>query len=104
MASKRIKIQGLPCADKNGAGNEIDLDSASSSAAWFSSSVMWHRRHVVDPTNTETCSCECPNGSLGAGTRNPGAHAADSPYPDVKCIDTLSLGGVSSCDSRLHSC
>src|SRR5919202_3127137 len=104
MASKRIEKKRLHCTDKNGAGNEIDLDSSSSSAAWLSCSVMGHWSNIIDPANSEPCSCQCPNGSLGAGPWNSWAYSTNGPHPDVKSINALSFGRLGSCYSRLHGC
>src|ERR687897_1888636 len=91
-------------ADKNSARNEIDLDSASSSAAWLSCSVVRYRSHVVDPTNAKACSRKCPDSSLSAGTWNSWTYSTDSTYANMQGIDALCLGRFSCCYSRFHGC
>src|SRR5688572_6585827 len=70
VAAERIEKQRLRRPDKNGAGNDIDLDSATPSAARLSCSVVRYWSYIVDPADPKACPRKRPDGRLRAWTRD----------------------------------
>src|SRR6185295_18380445 len=66
--------------------------------------IVRYGSHIVNPADAKSCSCKRPDGSLGSRSGDSRAYAAYSPHADMERTDSLCLGYVSCCNSRLHGC